>query len=59
MSTYGWIETSGLLLAEQVGHGLGARVAGVVQAGYAEATLDRAQQREVGVELSALQPWKP
>src|ERR1035438_1455947 len=43
-----------LVLVEQVSHRLCARVAGMVQAGQAEASLNRAQQREVRIKLSTL-----
>src|SRR5579872_3878542 len=44
-----------LRLPEQISHRLGIRVAGMVQAGQSQAAFDRAQQRKVGIELSALQ----
>jgi len=39
-----------LIFPEQVGNDVRASVASVVQAGQAEASLDRPEQREVSVE---------
>lgn len=47
-----------LLLARQVRHRLGTRIARVIQARQLESAFDRAEQREVIVEHSALQLMK-